>query len=46
MAKERSKAIFPFHILVDKRIWVNVNMLLRPKSYVRALCKMWGKLQL
>lgn len=45
MAKERSKAIFSFHILLDKRIWVNINML-KPKSYVRALCKMRGKLQL
>lgn len=39
MAKERSKAIFSFHILLDKRIWVHSNMLLKPKSYATALWK-------
>lgn len=46
MSKERSKAIFSFHILLDKRIWVNINMLLKPKVCIRALCRMGGKLQL
>lgn len=36
MAKERSKAVFSFHILLDKRIWVNIIVLLRPKLCVRS----------
>ena len=36
MAKERSKAVFSFHILLDKRIWVNIIVLLKPKLHVRA----------
>lgn len=39
MAKERSKAVFSFHILLDKRIWVNVIMLFKTKVRVRALWK-------
>lgn len=39
MAKERSEVIFPFHILLDKRIWVNIIVLLKPKFHVRALWK-------
>lgn len=36
MAKERSKAIFSFHILFDKRILVSIIVLLKPKLHVRA----------
>lgn len=49
MAKERSKAIFSFHILFDKRILVSIIVLLKPKLHVQGLLgkwKMWGKMQL
>lgn len=40
MAKERSKAIFfSFHIFLDKRVWVNMIVLLQPKLYFGALWK-------